>query len=81
MPLVIKLLMIVAVPAAVIAGVGWFATGAGEAAAGIGPDAPGLKIGRLRHSAEQKLRWRVILSLRRRHRRDSDEGYQGCADE
>jgi len=33
MPLVIKLLMIVAVPAAVIAGVGWFATGAGEAAA------------------------------------------------
>lgn len=33
MPLVIKLLMIVAVPAAMIAGVGWFATGAGEAAA------------------------------------------------
>ncbi len=33
MPLVVKLLMIVAVPAAVIAGVGWFATGAGESAA------------------------------------------------
>ena len=31
MPLVVKLMMIVALPAALIAGVGWFATGTGEA--------------------------------------------------